>query len=76
MDITAEPPPRAETIVANVPPDIQLALAGAVDFAPTLVVASGFQRGDRDRVASAWRAHGLEVVDELSAHEWIVLVMR
>ncbi len=76
VDVTSEPPPGAETIVANVPPDIQVALAGVIDFAPGLVVASGFQRGDRDRVASAWRAHGLEVVDELNAHEWIVLVMR
>lgn len=76
VDVTSEPPPHAEAIVANVPPDIQVALAGVVDFAPGLVVASGFQRGDAERVASAWRAHGLEVVDEQSAHEWIVLVMR
>ncbi len=76
VDVTAEPPPHAETIVANVPPDIQVALAGVVDLAPGLVVAAGFQRGDSEKVASAWRAHGLEVVDERSAHEWIVLVMR
>jgi ribosomal protein L11 methyltransferase len=75
-DIAAESPPHAETVVANLPPDVQVALAAVIDFAPGLVIASGFQRPDAERVASAWSAHGLRVVGELSAHEWVVLTLR
>jgi ribosomal protein L11 methyltransferase len=76
VDVTAEPPPPAEAVAVNVPPDIQVALAEVLDHTPQLVIASGFQRTDSERVASAWGAHGLRVVEERSAHEWMVLVMR
>jgi ribosomal protein L11 methyltransferase len=75
VDVTSEPPPHAETIVANVPPDIQVALSGVLAYKPELVLASGFKRDESEQVASAWGAHGLRVVDELSAHEWMVLVL-
>ncbi|HEX7058910.1 MAG TPA: 50S ribosomal protein L11 methyltransferase [Solirubrobacterales bacterium] len=76
VDVTTEAPPPADTIAANVPPDVQVALAHVLGHAPKLVIASGFQRADSERVASAWGAHGLRVVEERGAHEWMVLVMR
>lgn len=76
VDLTSEPPPPADTIVANIPPAIQLELAGGLDGAPTLVIASGFKPEDSAEVASAWGAHGLRVAEELPAMEWTVLVLR
>jgi ribosomal protein L11 methyltransferase len=76
VDLTAEPPPPADTVVANIPPAIQLELAGALDRAPSLVIASGFKPEDVAAMASAWGAHGLQVAEELSAMEWSVLVLR
>jgi ribosomal protein L11 methyltransferase len=76
IDLAAETPPNAETIVANVPPEVQVALAGSLAQAPRLAVASGFQADDVAAVASAWSAHGLQVADEVRANEWSLLVMR
>jgi ribosomal protein L11 methyltransferase len=76
VDLTSEPPPPADTVVANIPPAIQLELAGALDRAPSLVVASGFKPEDVESMATAWEAHGLQVTDELRAMEWSVLVLR
>lgn len=76
VDVTSETPPAAETVAANVPPDIQLKLAGTLDRAPTLVIASGFKPDESTVVASAWEAHGLRVAEELPAMEWSVLVLR
>jgi ribosomal protein L11 methyltransferase len=76
IDLTSEPPPPAETVVANLPPDVQVALADVLDYTPALAIASGFQQADRERVASSWATHGLRVTEEHRAHEWTVLVMR
>lgn len=75
-DVTGEAPASSGTVVANVPPDIHVALAGTLVDAPALALISGFQAPERDSVVSAWGAHGLRVVAELSAHEWLLLVMR
>jgi ribosomal protein L11 methyltransferase len=76
VDLTAEPPPRAETVAVNVPPDIQLALTANLDAVPSLVIASGFTTADVEAVAAAWGAHGLEVTGEERVNEWSVLVLR
>jgi ribosomal protein L11 methyltransferase len=75
VDVTAEPPP-AETLIANVPPGVQVGLAGRLERAPFLLVASGFKPDEIPAVASAWERHGLSVADEVRANEWSVLVMR
>jgi ribosomal protein L11 methyltransferase len=76
IDLAGERPPTAETIVANIPPEVQAALVGALEQAPRLTIASGFQPDDIAAVASAWGALGLEVVDEARANEWSLLVLR
>jgi ribosomal protein L11 methyltransferase len=76
VDVTSETPPAADTIVANVPPDVQLELAGNLDRAPALVIASGFKPEESAKVASAWGAHGLRVAEERAAMEWSALVLR
>jgi ribosomal protein L11 methyltransferase len=76
MDLTSEAPPAAETIVANIPPAIQVALAAGLDHAPGPVIASGFKPEEAAAVASAWGAHGLRVAEEHQASEWSVLVLR
>lgn len=75
-DVTAEAAPGARTVVANVPPDIHGALADRLTEAPAVALISGFQAPERDAVVTAWGAHGLSPVAELSAHEWLLLVMR
>jgi ribosomal protein L11 methyltransferase len=76
LDLTSDPPPEAETIAANIPPGVQTALAGRIDRAPALLIASGFHPDEIPEVAAAWGAHGLQVSDEVRANEWSVLVMR
>jgi ribosomal protein L11 methyltransferase len=76
VDVTADPPPVAETVAANIPPGVHKALAGRLDRAPALLVASGFHPDEIPEVAAAWGAHGLQVSDEVRANEWSVLVMR
>ena len=76
LDLTADPPPQAETIAANIPPEVQTAVAGRVDRAPSLLIASGFHPDETPEVAAAWGAHGLQMSDEVRANEWCVLVMR
>jgi ribosomal protein L11 methyltransferase len=76
LDVTAEAPPGAETVVANVPPAVQLALAERLDATPSLLIASGFKPDEIATVSSAWELRGLGVSDEVRANEWSVLVMR
>jgi ribosomal protein L11 methyltransferase len=76
IDVTAEPPPGADTVVANVPPGIQMALAAALDRAPAQAIVSGFKPADAEAVASAWGAHGLELDQRLQAQEWTALLLR
>lgn len=75
VDLTAEQPPPAETIVANVPPDVHVALARQLVAAPARVIASGFKPEDESTVAEAWGAHGLETRDRVHANDWSVLVL-
>jgi ribosomal protein L11 methyltransferase len=76
LDLTADPPPAAETIAANIPPEVQKALARRLDHTPELLIASGFHPDEIPAMAAAWGAHGLQVDDEVRANEWCVLVMR
>lgn len=76
VDLASEPAPAADTVAANVPPDIHAALAGRLERAPSLLIASGFQPEDVPAIASAWGKHGLQVTDTVHANEWSVLVMR
>jgi ribosomal protein L11 methyltransferase len=76
LDVTVEPPPEADTLVANVPPAVQVALAGIVRGAPSTLVISGFKPDEIAAVGSAWEARGLRVADEVRANEWSLLVMR
>lgn len=76
VDLTSEPAPAADTIAANIPPDVHTALARSLERAPSLLIASGFQPEETPAVASAWGEHGLQVADTVRANEWSVLVMR
>lgn len=76
VDLASEQPPAAETIVANVPSGIHLALTPRLERRPRTVIASGFGPERIDEIASAWGAHGLQVTDDVRAHEWALLVMR
>ncbi len=76
LDLTTETPPPAETIVANIPPEIHAALTERLERPPGLAIVSGFRPDDIALVAAAWGAHGLQLADEVRANEWSVLVMR
>lgn len=75
LDLRTEPPPPAETIAVNIPPDVQHVLAGSLDHAPRRVIASGFTAGDVGAIAEAWERHGLRVLEEQRVAEWSMLVM-
>jgi ribosomal protein L11 methyltransferase len=75
-DVTAEAPPEADTLVANIPPAVQVALAARVGRPPSTLIASGFKPDEINAVASAWERHKLSIADEVQANEWSVLVMR
>lgn len=75
VDLATEQPPPAATVVANVPPDVHLALARQLVAAPERVIASGFKPEDESAVAAAWGAHGLETRDRVHANDWSVLVL-
>jgi ribosomal protein L11 methyltransferase len=76
LDVAAETPPEADTVVANVPPSVQLPLAESIGRTPALLIASGFNPDEIPAVASAWEERGLRVVDEVRANEWSVVMMR
>ncbi|MEX2107926.1 MAG: 50S ribosomal protein L11 methyltransferase [Solirubrobacterales bacterium] len=76
LDLLAGPPPAADVVAVNVPPAIQIDLAGGVEQAPGLVIASGFTADDVADVASAWEARGLRVAEEQRVMEWSMLVLR
>jgi ribosomal protein L11 methyltransferase len=75
VDLTAEQPPSAATVVANVPPGVHVALARQLTAAPGQVIASGFKPEDEAAVAEAWGAQGLELRDKVRANDWSVLVL-
>lgn len=76
VDVTAETPPTAGTVAANVPPQVQVGLAAALDRAPAQAIVSGFKPAEAEAVASAWESRGLEVDERLQAQEWTALLLR
>jgi ribosomal protein L11 methyltransferase len=76
LDLTAETPPAANTIVANVPPQIHAALTQRLEQRPALAIVSGFHPEEIDSVAATWEARGLSVEDEARANEWVALLLR
>src|SRR5262245_26320712 len=74
-DVTAEAPPDADTVVANMPPAVQVALAERIHEAPSLLICSGFKPDEIPAVAAAWELRGLSIADEVQANEWSGLVM-
>jgi ribosomal protein L11 methyltransferase len=76
LDVASEPSPEADTVVANVPPQVHIAMAERIETAPSTLIASGFKPEEIPAVASGWEANGLRVADEVRANEWSVLVMR
>ena len=76
IDLTAEAPPPAETVLANVPPHIHVAVAERTVEAPRQLIASGFHPDETPAVAAAWERLGLSPHDEVRANEWAVLVLR
>jgi ribosomal protein L11 methyltransferase len=76
LEVASEPAPEADTVVANVPPQVHIALAQRIESVPSTLIASGFKPDEIPGVAEAWEAHGMRVTDEVRANEWSVLVMR
>ncbi len=75
-DVTAEPAPAADTVAANVPPQIQVGLAAALHRPPAQAIVSGFKPVEAEAVVSAWGAHGLTVEERFQAQEWTALLLR
>jgi len=76
LDLTSEPAPVADTVAANVPPQVHLGLASALGRAPTRAVVSGFKPTEAEAVTAAWSRHGLAVAKRLQVGEWTTLLLR
>jgi ribosomal protein L11 methyltransferase len=77
LDLAAEIPPAAETIFANVPPEVHVALTPRLREVPARAVVSGFHDDEISAVTASWAAAcGLEIADEVRANEWIALLLE
>jgi len=77
VNLREERPPQASTVVANLTSPLLLPLAAAMAAGeiatPGRMVVSGLLIGERDRVAAAYRAAGLEVEEEVADGDWAAL---
>jgi ribosomal protein L11 methyltransferase len=76
LDLTAEQPPRADTVVVNVPPSVQIPLIERLAHSPPTVIASGFKPAEEDSVAATWERRGLRVAERARTNDWSLLRLR
>jgi ribosomal protein L11 methyltransferase len=74
-DLTAQPPPAADVIVANVPGPVHAGVAGRLAQVPRTLIATGFAMADLGEIAVAYAKAGLRVEDRLGAGGWASLVL-
>jgi ribosomal protein L11 methyltransferase len=75
-DLRSEPPPRAETVTANLLRPLLLRLAEALEAPPRRLIASGLLVAEADEVAGAFGAAGLRERERRSAGDWSALLLE
>jgi ribosomal protein L11 methyltransferase len=76
FDLRREQAPDADLVVANVLAPPLLAWAGLQAQLPPRLVLSGLLVGEVDRVASAYVARGMTLVETRADGEWAALLLR
>jgi ribosomal protein L11 methyltransferase len=75
FDLLAEQTPDADLVVANVLAGPLLSWAGLQERLPTRLILSGLLAGETDRVAGAYAARGMKLVDTRVHSDWAALVL-
>lgn len=75
-DLRREPPPSADTVLANLLGPLLLELARRLEHQPRALIASGLLREQADEVSAAFAAGGLVEHARPQAGEWAALLMR
>jgi ribosomal protein L11 methyltransferase len=76
-DLSAEPPPAADGIAANIPAELHRTVAASLAGPPPAVaLVSGFGPGEADAVSAAYAARGLTERRRIDASHWTVLVLE
>ena len=76
LDLSAEPPPHADTFAANVPAALHTALAAGWGVSPPRVgVLSGFGTAEADDVSRAYAACGLVERRRVDRQGWSVVLV-
>jgi ribosomal protein L11 methyltransferase len=72
-DLRREPPPSAETLVANLGAAVLVEVAYRLLETPRTLICSGLLATESDRVADAFAAAGLEVAERRVSGDWTTL---
>jgi ribosomal protein L11 methyltransferase len=73
INLRAEAPPRAETVVANLTAPLLRGIAARPDFTPNVLIASGMLERETDEVADALSRRRMAVRERLVEGEWAAL---
>jgi ribosomal protein L11 methyltransferase len=75
-DLSAEAPPPADGIAANVPSALHRVIASSlVEPLPRTALVSGFGPGEADAVLSAYAGRGLHQDRTIELHGWVVALL-
>jgi ribosomal protein L11 methyltransferase len=75
FDLFAEQTPDADLVVANVLAGPLLSWAGLQERLPERLILSGLLTGETDRVAAAYAARGMTLVETRERGDWAALVL-
>lgn len=75
MDLLAEPPPAATTVVANVPAHVHATVRAALTETPRHLVISGVTPAEADTVAAAYADLGLRERRRLVEADWAAALL-
>lgn len=75
-DLTAEPGPVADTVVANLVRPLLLQVAERLEAVPRVLIASGLLREEADEVVARFGAHGLLETGRRHSGEWAAVVLE
>jgi ribosomal protein L11 methyltransferase len=75
-DLSAEPPPAADAIVANVPQPVHERVAAALPAQVDVAIVSGFGPEGSAGVLASYAAAGLHAKRVLERHGWVVALLR
>ncbi len=77
LDLLSQPPPAAQALAANVPPQIHERIAaGLPDPLPAVALLSGFVLEEAEQVLEAYAGRGFRPFRQVDAHGWRIAVLE